>query len=77
MSKRRSSSWRTPGSGLRLKGAKLFKAISLEEHEKLPQEEEMEEAVGEGAETSQGKRSNPVKTGSAEFWGSVNFSVRF
>ena len=43
MSKRR-----TPGSGL--KGAERFKAIyTLEELERLSQEEEMEEALGEGA----------------------------
>ena len=54
MSKRR-----TPGSGL--KGAELFKAIStLEELEKLSQEEEMEEAVGEGVEASQGLAAKVV-----------------
>ena len=43
MSKRR-----TTGSGL--KGAELFKAVyTLEELERLSQEEEMEEAQGEGA----------------------------
>ena len=43
----------TPGSGLR--GIELIKAIStLEELEKLSQEEEMGEAVGEGVEASQG-----------------------
>ncbi|KAI9573877.1 hypothetical protein HD554DRAFT_2310459 [Boletus coccyginus] len=42
----------TPGSGLR--GIELIKAIStLEELEKLSQEEEMDEAVGEGVEASQ------------------------
>ena len=43
----------TPGSSL--KGTKLFKAIyTLEELERLSQEEEMEEALGEGVEASQG-----------------------
>jgi len=43
----------TPGPGLR--GIELIKVIStLEELEKLSQEEEMGEAVGEGVEASQG-----------------------
>ena len=49
----------TPGSGL--KGAELFKAIyTLEELERLSQEEEMEEALGEGVEASQGLAAKVV-----------------
>ena len=49
----------TPGSGLR--GVELIKAIcTLEELEKLSREEEMDEAVGEGVEASQGLAANVV-----------------
>lgn len=56
---RRMSKRPTPGSGLR--GAELIKAIcTLEELEKLSQEEETDEAAGEGAEASQGPAAKVV-----------------
>ena len=49
----------TSGSGL--KGAELFRAIyTLKELERLSQEEEMEEALGEGVEASQGLAAKVV-----------------
>ena len=54
MSKRRTA-------GFGLKGAELLKAIAtLEEFEKLSQEEEMEEAAWEGVEASQGLAAKVV-----------------